>query len=665
MRIFVIAFLLPLAAQEPPKPAEQAPAQAAAAAPSAASPVPSGESWLTGSMDLGYRWRTDVGGSFDTYRSIVNLGAGPKLLGTGFTLSDPKHRVFDQIRVRAYSWGDDPYSTFHLDAGKSSLYSLNADYRDFAYFNFLPSFADPLLSRGVVLNEQAFDTRRRFGSFSLDVFPGRRVIPYVAYDRDSGSGTGVATFVSGSSNEYPVPNRLRDLTNLYRGGVRFELKRFHATLEQGGTTFKDDQSVFKNDGPLNFGNVATTVFGQRLDLASLLAAYGIRGSSVYSKVLVTSNPASWLDVYGQFLYSQPDTTVHYQQAETGNLFLQSQLLFYNSEQFLLSAAAKLPHTTANLGAEIRPFSRLRIVESWLTDRLHNTASASSSDVLSRQSSSQNIGALLASSLVTNYNQQQIDVLFDAPWHVTLRGGYRYVWGDAHDAVLPAAGLASSDRGQLRRNVGIGGLTFRPNQKLSVTGEVEGASSSGVYFRTSLYDYQKVRAQARYQISGALSASADFILLNNQNPVPGVHYDYLSTQEALSLFWSPAGGKRWDLLASYSRSGLRSDISYLEPEILQPRRSFYRENAHVVTALFNGNLPHYLGLTPRITAGGSFFISSGSRPTSYYQPLAKIWVPLQKRINWFTEWRYYGYGEAFYVYEGFRTHLVTTGLRFSR
>lgn len=32
---------------------------------------------------------------------------------------------------------------------------------------------------------------------------------------------------------------------------------------------------------------------------------------------------------------------------------------------------------------------------------------------------------------------------------------------------------------------------------------------------------------------------------------------------------------------------------------------------------------------------------------------------------FAEWRYYGYGEAFYLYEGFRTHLLTAGLRLTR
>src|SRR5271166_804452 len=105
----------------------------------ATSPVPSTESWLTGWFDLGYRWRSDVGGSLDAYRTFVNLGSGPKLLGGDFSFIDPKHRLFDRIRVRATGWGDEPSQTFHLDAEKSKWYRFNADYRDIAFFDFLPS----------------------------------------------------------------------------------------------------------------------------------------------------------------------------------------------------------------------------------------------------------------------------------------------------------------------------------------------------------------------------------------------------------------------------------------------------------------------------------------------------------------------------------------------
>jgi hypothetical protein len=172
----------------------------------------------------------------------------------------------------------------------------------------------------------------------------------------------------------------------------------------------------------------------------------VRGTSIYSRVLVTASATSWLDLYGQFLYSQPKTTVNYQQYDGGNLYLQSQILFYSSQQYLVSSAAQMPHTTGNAGAEIRPWHRIRITESWTTDRLHNAGSSVENQTLAEnQTLEQQTAALLESTLVTNYNQAQAMLFFEATPQLTLRIGYRYVWGDANDAVLPAEGLAQ--RGQ--------------------------------------------------------------------------------------------------------------------------------------------------------------------------------------------------------------------------
>ena len=152
---------------------------------------------------MGYRWDTGVAGSLDAYRSFVNLGSGPKLLGTEFTLTDPKHRLFDKIRVRAYNWGDEPSESLHVGIVKKKRYEFNADYRDFAYFNDLPSFADPLAARGVMLDEQSLDTRRHMGNYTLDILPGNWIVPYLAFQRDSGTGTGVDDFVD-LPNSFPV-----------------------------------------------------------------------------------------------------------------------------------------------------------------------------------------------------------------------------------------------------------------------------------------------------------------------------------------------------------------------------------------------------------------------------------------------------------------------------
>jgi hypothetical protein len=119
---------------------------------------------------------------------------------------------------------------------------------------------------------------------------------------------------------------------------------------------------------------------------------------------------------------------------------------------------------------------------------------------------------------------------------------------------------------------------------------------------------------------------------------------------------------FDFQGTYTRYDLYADIGYLNPLDLSQQIDRYRERGNSASALIDLICPKFGALAPKFSGGGSFFISSGSRPTSYFQPLARLSVPIGKHVSWFTEWRYYGYGEAFYLYEGFRAHLVTTGLR---
>ena len=156
-----------------------------------------------------------------------------------------------------------------------------------------------------------------------------------------------------------------------------------------------------------------------------------------------------------------------------------------------------------------------------------------------------------------------------------------------------------------------------------------------------------------------------MVLNNQNPSPGIHYDFLAHEESASLQYTPAAGKIWDFEGSYTRSTLYSNIMFLDPEFLIPQVSRYRDNSHALTALFDLNMPGWLGYKTKLTLGGSAFLSSGSNPSTFYQPVAKLSVVIRKNLSWISEWRYYGFGESFYLYQGFRTEMVTTGVRITR
>ena len=212
------------------------PAPAATTTSDAPSPVPSTEPVLTGWIDLGYRWQTGVGGSLDTYRSIINLGSGPKFLGTDLHADRSQTPLvrYDSSASRL-AGAMSRRRSVHVEAKKSGVYDFNADYRDFAYFNFLPSYADPLLGQGIVLDEQSFDTRRKIAALSLDIRPGHWWSPYFGWDHDSSSGTGATVFVT-DGNNYPVPNTLRDSTDLYRARRQIRKASFsrHARRRRHG-----------------------------------------------------------------------------------------------------------------------------------------------------------------------------------------------------------------------------------------------------------------------------------------------------------------------------------------------------------------------------------------------------------------------------------------------
>lgn len=653
-----LLLLVPLCAQEAAKapeatakPAQEVTPQAATK-PAAEAQAVSGEGWLQGSFEVGYRWIPNIDGSFNTYRSVVNLGEGTKLFNAAFRVNNPSKRFFDHADVNASSWGGDPYNTLRVNVEKQNAYRLTTDYRNIAYFNFLPSFANPALNRGVLLDQNSFDTAIRTTAVQLDLLPNKWITPYFGFDRNTQFGRGVTVFHQ-DINEYPVASLYSDQTNNYRGGVRMEMGHYHLTLEQGGTTFKDDQGA--SDNLPNPGNRTNAFLGTTLALTSMSELYRVRGDSIYTKGLLAVNPYSWMSVTGEFVYALPHTDVQYDAASSGTFYLQRILQFYSTGRDVLTGDANMPHISGNVTVEVRPTRRLRIVQYWMTDRLHNAANALLAESFLIGGAPLTDQQIANDRLVMNYSQEQIDAYYDLTSHLTVRGGYRYMWGDS-DVRAPLLIGLTLESANLRRQVGIAGFNYRIGQKFRVNGDAEGSASGQTFFRTSLQDYQKAHIRGRYDLTANLRLGFDFSLLNNSNPSPSVKLDFSSKVESASLYWTPKALKGASLLADYSRSSVRSNILYLVPQTLTPAPSIYRENAHSFTVL----------TTMRwFTLGGSFFLSAGSRPTDYYQPLARVAIPINKHVQWMAEWRWYSMAETIYAFENFRSNQIVTSVRFTR
>jgi hypothetical protein len=618
-------------------------------------PPPAIESNFSGDIEFGERIIPNIGGSFNTYRSVVNLGEGPKLFGADATILNPNHRFFDRLDLHLTTIGDDPYQTAKVELWKRNVYRLTVDWRDMAYFNYLPSFANPFRSIGSILDESSFDTHIHNTDARLDLFPGSRFVPYLAFGHNSQDGRGITSFVV-SQNNYPVATLYSDSTNNYRAGVDYNGARFHANLEQGGTTFKDDQGA--SDSIRNNGDLLNTFIGQRLFLGGLNEFYRVRGDSVYTRASFGANPVTWANISGQFVYAQPRVDVNYTENSSGNFYYPALIAFYTTGRDSLTGSAVMPHPSGNLNVELRHFKRIRIEEFWMTDRLHNA----SSDLLA-QTLLFSTGAITPNTLATarleeSYNQQEVDVFFDATSKLTFRAGDRYVWGDAK-LTAPAIVGAPYESGHLSQNVGLFGINYRAAQKIRLNADYEVANSQDNYFLVSLRNYTKFRLRGSHDVSPSLRVAIDYSLLTNSNPNPGINYTFSSQAASLSVNWLPRGGKWFNALLDYTRSSVQSDIFYIVPQTRTPDTSLYHENAHTGTALVS---------VKWVSFGGSLFVSSGSRPTQYYQPLVKLSVPLHKHVYWNAEWRYYGFAEdglSFYALEGFRSNQFMTSLRFTR
>ena len=635
-----------------------------AQAPAAAdNPVPAAEPWINGSIELGYRFRTNLNGSSPAYQSIVDLSAGLRLLGVDFTVVDPKHRLFDWLSVRGSNWGGDPYNTAHVDAKKKGIYDFRFNYSNILYYNALPSYANPFAPGG--FDQQWFNQYRKNISADLTLRPNKRIVPYFSFSRNAGSGTGISNYAQQETDTFPVATKLVDSTNDYRAGVRVESNRLHVTLEQGGTTFEDNDSAY--DATPTNGDSTGAIQGQTLALNNLVQAYRIRAHSVYSKGLLTASPFSWLNVFGQFLYSEPKTDINYQDAATGNFVLLNSLLFYNGQTDLATGSAVGPHVSGNAGVEVRPFRRLRITGSWSTDRFHELAYSSLAAVFLAQPSSlsQSTTTLLSPLLWVNDNRGEAMLFWDPIKQLTLRGGYRYEWGNATVPASEQSQIGLLESGKLSRQVALAGVNFHPAPKFYANVDYEGAVTARAYFTTSLYNYTRLRARARYQVAPALTLQANFSVLDNQDPIPGSQYDFLSRDNSLSVNWTPNGGKVFGLLAEYDRATISSSIDYLLPLFLSPDVSAYHANAHIATSAVQVNIPPVRGVAAKLTLGGSLAIVNGTEASRYYEPLARLSIPAGKHVYWNTEWRWYGYSDQLFLYQGFQTHLFQTGVKLSR
>lgn len=625
---------------------------------SAGSAAAQSDAW-SGSFDVRNRWVTDIGGSSQTYRSVVNLGEGPRLFDGDLHFSRPGARWADDAYLTLNSWGGDPYNTARFGAVKKGVYDLRIDYRNIAYFNNLPSFANPLLDSGLTLSQRAFDINRRQLDVDLRLWPGRRWSPFANFSRSSGDGRGLTTFVS-DVDEFAVDADIEDRLLTARAGLTASGKRWSATVEQGVSDFTDNQTVYWNGDP-SLGNRRAPFVGRDLVLNQLLQQYAVDGGGLFSRAIVQAQPWSRLSLTGQFLYSQPTIDATQRSEAEGQLVYLPYLASYSlfSEQSI--AQASRPRPSGNWSTELRVNKRLRIVQSFYTDRFHVAGSAAVVQLLNAAPSF-TVENESAQRLELRYSQNQTDLLFEPQRRFSVRVGHRYAWGEA---VAPAAEfdlrLELKTSATMRRHVALASAAARLlSGRLRLSAQAEFSPGSQAYFRTARDRYQREKLRASYRLLTTLTIQSSFTNYRNRNDDPGIDLETTGRQFSAGFSWAPSGSRDLSVVADYTRSSLTSSILAIQLPFFGTDFVNYEDDGHAGSLYVQSAVVGDV----RLKAGGSLFVGSGSRPTRFYSPQVELDGRLSERFRWVGEWKWFGFSEQAFPLENFRTHAVSAGVRFS-
>lgn len=624
----------------------------------------------TGSVTVGAR-HLFAGGNHDVYRSQINLGNGLRLLGASVESRAPENTgpLFDYLTYEMGNWGD-PYNVARLRVEKRGIYRFDATYSRIEYVHFLPTFANPLLGRGVLFGQHSFNASRRQSGYSLTLFPQRDVSFHFGYDRNSQFGTAFTTFSIGL-DEFLLLDPVRTTTDEYRVGADLRLKRVFLTVEQGFRAFKNDIHTNQPPGAPNPGNNLspanpTSQNPQQILLTGLIRGSAVRGFVPTTRLALHSHLFQPLYVTGRFVYSDASIDFNRSEALAGVLFDRTVLRYFTGQTSRSTADASRPNAVADASVNYRPHRRWTFTN---TSRFNHfdiaggvfsqTTQTLGSDLRGNppppnQPPRVTTEGLSARTFVNSFFNQ-FEGIVEIASRLTLRAGHRFT----HRRVeLVRPDDAAPEESTLNTNAFVGGLSLRATNTLRFFSQIERGTSDNVFTRVAAYRFTRLRIRSEYRPTSTLTISGQALVTDSRNPNPFV--DNLRRHRGMNLTaaWFPSD--RMSFTLSYSRTDVSSLINIVNPRFFTVERSTYIANDNYL----DGDIDLAPVKNLRLAIGYSIVNAQGTFPLNFHQPRALISYTFPRRLVWALGWRWYGYNEKGLALQDYRAHTLTASMKLS-
>jgi hypothetical protein len=639
---------------------EKPQAQAAASKPAA-----SGEGFKLGAYDgrtdfeVGYRWSSKIDGNQEMYRSQVNQFQGARLFNAALSLrSTPGTGWFDKLDLSANNVGD-PYSSVRFNMSRMDAYQIQFSYRDLKYYNYISSFANPLLSAGNPFPQHNLDVNYKIINFELRLRPNSKITPYFGYARNSGIGPGYTTMGT-AGNEFLLHTQWDYSSDEYRAGVQFNLSMLNLTVEQGYRRMKNRTTLIDAGQPT--GNRSFPLFGQNVTLDSLDRSYNGFTGLPTTKVLAKFTPFKNLRMTGQYIYSMGKLDSNMSELSTGHFVSFEELLAYGAELDSWNGRAKKPNHNGSILFEYSPFSRLMLTDRIDTLAYHVSGAALlSTSYLDANSllgpgptSDVTVTSLLNAELVYNQVRNQAEGEFDLGHGISMRAGHRYTFTD-----ISNNDSEDAQTSEMSQNTAIFGLVFRPTRMVRLGVDYENTQSNQALTRTDLFDYDDFNFDMRIGSWKGFTVNSRVGIRRNSNDASDITFRSRNWNFIGGLSWEP--NERISLNADFSRTDLLSTIPYLIPQNFRKDISLFDERV----SGFGGGMSIGIYRGSKVELGYRGIISRGSNPLEFHQPYMSVLIPMGHGMAFKPAWQYYGYSEKLFPMENYKAHLMTFSLVYSR
>jgi hypothetical protein len=620
-----------------------------------------GDYVVNSSIELGYRW-VDTNGNRNRYLSDVNVREGFRV----FDFSMDAHSIsgnsplFDFFRADVSNAGGDQSQYFSLRADKTRVYKFDATVRRFNYFRSLSVFA---------LNEHNYDLRQQVSDYNLKLFPQRAVRLNLGYARSMAKGTFSSTFDS-DRDEFPILGRTRWEANDYHAGIDATYHGWDFFVDHMYRGFKNDTTDYQ-DVAVNLGNNPTNT--------SVLTLFD-RDSPTRSHTNITRGSlrgslASNLHLTFRALHSEENLDLAQFEPTAGTDASGNTIL---SRSFVANSKVERPSTSIDgaLSYDVNDYVSISNTVQYHAYRIDgNFNSLTTSSLRSRT-------GVITNSSVTDTQNRLVDL--DSLWNtlqfqitISRKFSANLGWRFTHRNVTltdPAVDVEEEDQ---NTNSFIGGVRFRPNNRVNMFFDYERGESDNAFVRINPLEYHRGRVRANFQINDKLSLDSTFSVTQRTNPTRFVENDSNYRAFSISANWDPiprvwvSGGFDHDRVVS------TANIAFLINNVLNQGRSRYYARQNFVF------LDSRIALTKRLDAFLVYrYVKDLGAPS--FDPLAPVLandfvtsLPLVRHnpearlsyrfSNHFTgniSYRHYSYNEQLATSQDYRTNIVTTSARFT-